>query len=188
MIGLAWAARHPGSVKRIVAINTGCTRLPASKPFPWSLWLGRNTWLGAWLILRQNLFVKLAAKRCVARRPLPADIRAKYFEPYPTPADRLSVLKFVQTIPLRDSDPGMDIVKQVEDSLPSYANVPTLLLWGLKDFVFDEHFYAEWQRRFPHARAHAWPDCSHYLLEDAGPEAIARMDEFLIQHPLPATA
>lgn len=187
MIGLAWAARHPGRVKRIIAINTGCTRLPASKPFPWSLWLGRNTKLGAWLILNRNAFVRLAAKWCVARKPLPPDVRAAYFLPYPTPADRLSVMKFVQTIPLRDGDPGMDIVKQVEDSLPSYANVPTLLLWGLKDFVFDKHFYAEWQRRFPHAEAHAWPDCSHYLLEDAGDEAIMRIEEFLAKHPIPPT-
>jgi cis-3-alkyl-4-acyloxetan-2-one decarboxylase len=184
MIGLGWAARHPGRVKRIIAINTGCTRLPAAKPFPWSLWLGRNTALGAWLILNRNYFVKKAAEWCVARRPLPPEVRAQYFRPYPTPASRLSVLKFVQTIPLRPTDEGMDIVEQVEASLTQYANIPTLLLWGLKDYVFDRHFYEEWRRRFPHAEAHAWPDCSHYLLEDAGAEAIMRMARFLSERPI----
>ena len=32
MIGMGYAARHPGRIKRLVATNTGCTRLPKAKP------------------------------------------------------------------------------------------------------------------------------------------------------------
>jgi haloalkane dehalogenase len=184
MIGMGYAARHPERVKRIVALNTGCTRLPASKPFPWSLWLGRNTRLGEWLILRRNAFCRLAAKWCVTRKPLPADVRAMYLLPYDSPEHRIAVLRFVQTIPLDPSDPGYAIVTGVEESLPRFRGVPTLLLWGLRDFVFDRHFLAEWQRHFPHAETHAWPDCGHYLLEDAGDEAIMRVREFLDRYPI----
>ena len=179
MIGMGYAARHPGRIKRIVATNTGCTRLPKSKPFPWSLWLGRNTALGAWLILKRNEFCLKAAKWCVTRQPLPPDVREMYLKPYDTPEHRVAVLKFVQTIPLSDKDPGYDIVKGVEESAPKFAAVPTLLLWGMKDFVFDRHFLAEWQRLFPHAETHTWPDCGHYLLEDAGDEVIAKVTAFL---------
>jgi pimeloyl-ACP methyl ester carboxylesterase len=45
--------------------------------------------------------------------------------------------------------------------------------------VFDEHFLKEWQRHFPHAETHTWPDCSHYLFEDAGEEAIGKVSEFM---------
>lgn len=179
MIGMGYAARHPERIKRIIATNTGCTRLPKSKPFPMSLWLGRNTAFGAWLILRRNYFCRKAADWCVKRKPLPPDVRQMYLMPYDTPEHRVAVLKFVQTIPLKEGDPGFDIVTGVETSLPKFASVPTLLLWGMKDFVFDRHFLAEWQRLFPHAATHTWPDCGHYLLEDAGDEVIERVKAFL---------
>ena len=151
MIGMAFAARHPERIKRIVASNTGAFPLPKSKRLPRSLWLGRNTRLGAWLILKRNAFCRAAAKWCVTRKPLPPDVRAMYLTPYDTPEHRVAVLKFVQTIPLKPTDPGYDIVSDTAASLPKFRDVPTLLLWGMKDFVFDRHFLAEWQRHFPHA-------------------------------------
>ncbi|QEL14302.1 alpha/beta fold hydrolase [Limnoglobus roseus] len=184
MIGMGYAARHPGRIARIVATNTGCTRLPASKGFPWSLWLGRNTKLGEWLILKQNAFCRLAAKWCVTRKSLPPDVRAMYLKPYDSPEHRVAVLKFVQTIPLKPTDPGYDIVVGVEESAPKFRGVPVLLLWGMRDFVFDRRFLAEWQRLFPHAETHTWPDCGHYLLEDATDEAIGKVKEFLAKHPV----
>jgi len=179
MIGMAYAARHPERIKRIVAINTGAFPLPKTKRFPWSLWLGRNTALGAWLILKKNAFCRIAAKWCATRKPLSPDVREMYLKPYDTPAHRLAVLKFVQTIPLSPRDPGYDIVSDTAASLTKFDAVPTLLLWGLKDFVFDRHFLAEWQRYFPHAKVQTWPDCGHYLLEDAREECVLRIQEFL---------
>ena len=107
-----------------------------------------------------------------------------YLAPYDTPEHRVAVLKFVQTIPLKPTDPGYDIVRDTAASLAKFRDVPTLLLWGMKDFVFDQHFLAEWQRHFPHAETHTWPDCGHYLLEDAGDEVIMRVREFLTKHPI----
>ena len=184
MIGMAFATRHPERIKRIVAINTGAFPLPKSKPFPWSLRLGRNTRLGASLILKRNAFCRIAAKWCVTRKPLPSDVREMYLKPYDSPEHRIAVLKFVQTIPLKPTDAGWSIVSDTAASLHQFAKVPTLLLWGMKDFVFDKHFLAEWQRYFPHAETQTWPDCGHYLLEDAGEEAIPRIREFLTKHPI----
>jgi cis-3-alkyl-4-acyloxetan-2-one decarboxylase len=184
MIGMGFAKRHPERVKRIVASNTGAFPLPASKKLPRSLWLGRNTRLGAWLITRRNAFCKYAAKWCVTRKPLAPEVRAAYLAPYDTAAHRIAVLKFVQTIPLKPSDPGFDIVSDTAASLSKFRGTPTLLLWGMKDFVFDHHFLEEWKRHFPHAEVHTWPDCGHYLLEDAGELAIMRVWEFLQRHPI----
>jgi haloalkane dehalogenase len=184
MIGMAFAARHPERIKRIIASNTGAFPLPQTKPFPRSLWLGRNTRLGAWLILKKNAFCRAAARWCVTRHRLPDDVRRMYLMPYDSPEHRIAVLKFVQTIPLKPSDPDYDIVRDTAASLAKFRDVPTLLLWGMRDFVFDRHFLAEWQRYFPHAETHTWPDCGHYLLEDAGDEAIMRVKEFLAKHPI----
>jgi haloalkane dehalogenase len=41
-----------------------------------------------------------------------------------------------------------------------------LILWGMRDFVFDSPFLEEWERRFPQAQVHRFPDAGHYLYED----------------------
>lgn len=184
MIGMAWAARHPERIGRIIASNTGAFPLPKSKRFPFLLRLGRNTRLGSWLILRKNAFCRLAARWCVTRCKLSPEVRAMLLKPYDSPEHRIAVLKFVQTIPLSDSDTGYDIVCNTASSLHKFNDVPTLLLWGMKDFVFDRHFLAEWQRYFPHAETTTWPDCGHYLFEDAPEEVVARVTTFLGKHPM----
>ncbi len=52
--------------------------------------------------------------------------------------------------------------------------------WGDKDFVFDHHFAAEWQRRFPDAEWLRFPDGGHYILEDAAEELIPAIRRFLL--------
>jgi cis-3-alkyl-4-acyloxetan-2-one decarboxylase len=47
------------------------------------------------------------------------------------------------------------------------------------DFVFDCSFLAEWQRRFPKAEVHRYPDAGHYILEDAREEIIPLVAGFL---------
>ena len=47
MIGMAYAARHPERIARLVVLNTAAFHLPAAKSFPWPLWLCRDTPLGA---------------------------------------------------------------------------------------------------------------------------------------------
>jgi pimeloyl-ACP methyl ester carboxylesterase len=185
MIGMAFAARHPQRIARIVAMNTAAFPLPRSKRFPWLLRLARDTRLGAWLVLKHNAFCRAALRWCVTRTTLPAPVRRMYLKPYDAPEHRLAVLKFVQTIPLKATDPGYDIVRDTAMSLTKFSHVPVLLLWGLRDFVFDRHFLTEWCRYFPRAETHTWADCGHFLLEDAADEVIATIREFLMKPPMP---
>jgi haloalkane dehalogenase len=179
MIGMAWAARHVKAVKRLVILNTAAFPLPAAKRFPFRLWLGRNTRLGAWLIRSRNLFARHAAKVAVKRRPLPPDVRDWYLKPYDSWDNRIAVLKFVQTIPLQPTDPGFAIVAETAAALPQFANTPTLVCWGMKDFVFSGEFLEEWERQLPHAEVHRFADCGHYILEDAADEVIPLIDRFV---------
>jgi haloalkane dehalogenase len=153
--------------------------MPRTKRFPWLLWLGRNTRIGAWLILRCNAFCRLAARICTKRHPLPAAVRHGFLAPYDSPAHRLAVLRFVQTIPLQPSDPGYDIVSGVEMQIEQFQDRPILICWGMKDFVFDRHFLAEWERHFPMAEVIRFTDAGHYVLEDAGDEIAEHVRRFL---------
>jgi cis-3-alkyl-4-acyloxetan-2-one decarboxylase len=179
MIGMAWAARHPERVARLVVLNTAAFPIPKAKRLPWSLRLGRNTRLGAWLILRHNAFCRAAANWCVTRRPLPSEVRAAYLAPYDTPEHRVAVLKFVQTIPLKPGDPGFDIIRDTEAALPKFLDTPALICWGMRDFVFDRHFLEEWRSHLPIAGVHRFEDAGHYVLEDARDEVIERVQRFL---------
>ena len=44
-----------------------------------------------------------------------------------------------------------------QDRLHLLESVPMLIVWGMKDFVFDHHFLDEWVRRFPDAEVHRFP-------------------------------
>jgi cis-3-alkyl-4-acyloxetan-2-one decarboxylase len=179
MIGMSWAAWHVAAIKRLVVLNTAAFHMPKSKSFPFRLWLGRNTRLGAWLIRSRNLFCTHAANVGVKRKPLPPEVRKWYLKPYDSWDNRIAVLKFVQTIPLKPGDPGFEIVSETEAALPRFANTPTLVCWGMKDFVFDRHFLNEWERHLPKAVVHRYEDCGHYVLEDAAAEVIPLIERFL---------
>jgi haloalkane dehalogenase len=183
MIGMAWASRHPERVARLVVLNTAAFWVPG-KRLPWQLWLIRNTPLGPLLVRGLNLFSEGLVRFCVSR-PLPAKVRAGYLAPYRTWRDRIAVLRFIQDIPIEPGDPSYDLVKSVEQGLHRFRDVPMLVCWGARDFVFDDDFLAGWQQRFPGAEVHRFPDAHHLVLEDEGPRITALVQDFLARHPLP---
>ena len=63
MIGFGWALLDPTRVKRLVITNTASFPLPAQKPMPWQIAMGRHSRLGGWLIRRFNLFARGANSR-----------------------------------------------------------------------------------------------------------------------------
>jgi haloalkane dehalogenase len=184
MIGMAYAARHPERIRRLIVSNTAAFHLPQGKSLPLTLWLGRNTGFGAWCILHLNAFCRAAARWCVHRRPLPPEVREAYLAPHDKPAHRLAVLRFLQSVPLRPGDLGFNIVSDVEKSLGRLRDCPLLLCWGMKDFVFDRDYLAEWQRHFPQAEVVRIEDAGHYVLEDAAEEVIENVRRFLSAQPL----
>ena len=102
-----------------------------------------------------------------------------YVRPYDSWAHRKAVYEFVRTIPLRPGDIGYDIVESTAEGLAQFSATPALICWGERDFVFDEHFLAEWERRLPQAQIHRFADAGHYVLEDAGDEIAELVREFL---------
>jgi haloalkane dehalogenase len=179
MIGLAWAVRNPGRVKRLVILNTAAFHLPKSKAFPWQLWIVRDTPLGPLMVRGFNGFARGATRVACTRKKLTREVRDAYCAPYDSWSDRIATLRFVQDIPLRPGDPGYEIVSDTAAGLGVFSDRPVLVCWGDKDFVFDHHFLAEWHRIYPHAEVYRFPDCGHYILEDASDEIIQLIKEFL---------
>jgi haloalkane dehalogenase len=116
------------------------------------------------------------------------EVRRAYVAPYSSYADRIATLRFVQDIPLRDGDPGYSIVSYTQERLPLFAHLPALICWGDRDFVFDHAFLREWRKYLPDAKVVRFPDCGHYVLEDATDEIVDLVRQLLREHPLPARA
>jgi len=182
MIGFGWVLKHAARVKRLVILNTGAFPLPASKPLPWQLRLGRDSMLGAGLIRGFNAFAAGAAKQGVVTA-MPANVRRAYLAPYDSWANRIATLRFVQDIPLARGDRAWTLVEESGRRLHDYANRPTFIGWGLRDFVFDRHFLDGFTSVLPNADVHAFEDAGHYVLEDKRAELVPAIRAFLDASP-----
>jgi haloalkane dehalogenase len=183
MIGMAYATRHPERIARLVVANTAAFHLPASKRLPLALAICRSSFLAAPLVRGANAFCHGTALIGCKRARMTRDLREAYVHPYDSWKHRIAVLRFVQDIPLRPGDPCFELVTWVQDRLHLLASIPMLVLWGMKDFVFDHHFLEEWQRRFPSAMVHRFPLAGHYLFEDEVDSTRALVQQFLAGEP-----
>jgi haloalkane dehalogenase len=183
MIGAAFAVRHPERVARLVVLNTAAFLKPHWKALPWALRFVRGVPLVAEpAVLRLNLFARGAAWAASARGLAPA-VRRGLLAPYGSPRNRLATLRFVQDIPLSPADPSYALAALTDQGLARLQAKPVLVCWGERDFVFDLDYLAEWQRRFPRAETHRFPQAGHYVLEDEPGPILARVRDFLSRTP-----
>lgn len=179
MIGCAAALRRPELVSRLVLMNTAAFLLPAGRRLPWRLWAMRRLPIVPTVLIRGfNLFAAAATRMAVVR-PLAAEVRRRYVEPYDSWAARIATLRFVQDIPLGPGHPSYAMAKWVDERVAQLGRLPVLVCWGRRDFVFNDGFLEEWRRRLPAADFRVFEDAGHYVLEDARDEVIAAIRSFL---------
>ncbi len=167
-IGFGWATRNPDSVGRIVILNTAAF---LSARIPTRITLCRASWLGKLIVRGFNGFAGPAAWMSVhARKLTPAEKRGFLF-PYDTWAHRVAVHRFVTDIPMEPDHPTRPVLAETERLLPLLADRPKLIVWGGRDFCFNDHFLARWQEIYPEAKVTRYADAGHYVLEDAGEPA-----------------
>ena len=184
-IGMAYAMRHPERIGRFIVMNTAAFLPPPGKPIPMILTLIRMLRPFATLaVLGFNLFSYCALYKN-SYKGLSDEIKSGLIAPYNCWKNRIATLKFVQDIHLVEKNPSYGIVKAIGDGLEPFANLPMLICWGERDFVFDSDYLNEWRRRFPNAMVHCFPDAGHYVLEDAGTRILPLIQDFLKLHPLP---
>jgi pimeloyl-ACP methyl ester carboxylesterase len=182
-IGFGWGLKHSAQIKRLVILNTGAFPLPAAKPLPQTLKLGRDLALGTLLIRGFNAFSSVASFVGVEKK-MPPDVRRAYVAPYDSWANRIATSRFVQDIPLDEGDAAWPLVQAMGQKLPEYADRPAFIGWGLRDFVFDKHFLDGFRAALPDAEVHAFEDANHYVLEDKADVLVPAIRRFLDSNPL----
>jgi cis-3-alkyl-4-acyloxetan-2-one decarboxylase len=177
MIGLGAALQHVDRLKQLVILNTAGFLLPDSRSFHPVLRFAR-TWTGGLLIRYGNAFVRGTLRWGSVLKPMPAPVRAMYLAPCNTPAKRVAIQRFVQDIPLKKHDAAYDAAKYIDTNLHRLKNTPKLIVWGKRDFIFDDAFLDEWRRRFPDAQVEVIENAGHLVLEDAPDTACDLIDRF----------
>ena len=183
MIGFGWALERMPRVRRLVVLNTAAFPMPAGKPVPWQIALGRDYNIGELVIRGFNAFSAGASWLGVERR-MPREVRRAYVAPYDSWANRIATVRFMQDIPLRPGDRAWPLVEASGQRLREYADRPAFIGWGLKDFVFDRDFLARFRSDWPQAEVHAFEDAGHYVLEDRHEVLVPAIRGFLDRHPL----
>ncbi len=176
-IGLGVAGRHPERFKRLVIMNTAAF---ASERMPFLLHLARVPVVGSLLIRGLGAFAHGVLATGIARPDrLSRAARRGYLYPYGNWHDRVANLRFVQDIPMSRSHPSYAALAAVEEGLGHLSHLPTTLIWGEKDWVFTPHFLARFQRFFPQAEVQRLAWAGHLVAQDASPEVIAFLKEFI---------
>ena len=75
--------------------------------------------------------------------------------------------------------PSWSTMAEIEDGLVRVADKPALIVWATKDPAFRRPHLERWQRVFPHHAGPCHVRAGHYLQEDAGPEILARIMDWV---------
>jgi cis-3-alkyl-4-acyloxetan-2-one decarboxylase len=177
-IGLGFAGRHPERVGRIAILNTAA--FPGGL-IPARIALCRTPFLGAFLVRGLNGFAEAATWMAMASRRLTWDERRAYLHPYDSWANRIGIDRFVKDIPMEADHPSRPALEEVHRGLARLSGHEKMILWGARDFCFDESFLSRWREIYPDARVERLENAGHYVLEDAGGEARSRISDFLTQ-------
>jgi haloalkane dehalogenase len=172
-IGLGVAVRRPDRIASIVIQNTAAFQ---SDRIPARIAVCRVPVAGEVLVRGLNGFAGPAACMAMSSRRLTPDERAGYLFPYGSWASRIGVWRFVRDIPMEaghESRPG------------ALAGIPKLILWGGRDFCFDDFFLKRWRETYPDARVERLGNAGHYVLEDGGPPALATACAFIRENLKP---
>ena len=180
MIGMAYALQHLNRIRRLVILNTAAFFPPSGKPIPFRLRVIRDlNFFSKVSVLGLNLFAR-GALLMASNKKLSADVKAGLIAPYNCPHNRIATLMFVKDIPAKRSDPSYQVVENVDNNLSRLRDIPMLICWGMKDFVFDKSYLAEWRKRFPDATVHKFENAGHYILEDVPQNIIDCLRDFMV--------
>ena len=73
-------------------------------------------------------------------------------------------------------------MKDIENNLKQFDELPVLIIWGSMDFCFNINFLNKWREVFPAAEIHVIDSAGHLVVEDSTKEVIERMRVFLGGH------
>ena len=175
-IGLSSLLKRKDRFKAITLLNTGAFPPPY---VPWRIAACRFPILGTAAVRGLNGFAKAAVTMAMSRNRMNADVAAGLLAPYDSWNNRVAIDAFVRDIPMSKSHPTHQTLLDLESKLPTLADLPSCLIWGMKDWCFRPDCLHRFQAAWPNATTVEIPDAGHYVIEDAPEETLDAIDRFL---------
>ena len=173
-IGMGYATRHPEKITNIVLLNTAAF---TSKKIPFSIRICKTPIIGEPFVRAFNGFA-FPATFMASESKLSKEVKKGYLLPYDNYKNRIATARFVKDIPLSPAHKSYNTLKKIEENLTT-LKCPIMVLWGKKDFCFNDHFLNRWKEIYPKATFKEFPNAGHYVLEDGGNEIIDDIKDFL---------
>jgi haloalkane dehalogenase len=180
--GLTYAMTHAEKVRALVIMSTWAWPAPPAgfhtRIFPWRTM--HAPLVGPYLLGRHNALAGRGVYLSVVDRDkFRRRAQAAYEAVLPDPAARLLTWTWPRWIPLDAEARAYGRFRWLEDQL-SRCRIPTLLVWGREDEVFDAATFAtRFKQLLPHAEGPYLVTGKHFLQEDSGPEIADRIVQFL---------
>jgi haloalkane dehalogenase len=180
--GLSCALAHPERMRALVIMSTWAWPMPPAefhtRIFPWRTM--HAPLVGPYLLGRHNALAGRGVYLSVVdRERFRQRAQAAYEAVLPDPATRLLTWTWPRWIPLDEKGRATARFEWLEQRL-ARCKLPTLIIWGREDEVFDASTFAQrFKRLLPHAEGPHLVTGRHFLQEDSGPEIAARIIEFL---------
>jgi pimeloyl-ACP methyl ester carboxylesterase len=176
-IGLGTMLALSDRLERIVLFNTGA--FPPAY-IPRRIRVCRTPLVGRLAVQGCGLFNRAALRMTLARRArLDAAVAAAYTSPYGNWGDRRAIYGFVKDIPSGPRDATWRTLADIEWKLPSLADRPALLVWGMLDWCFRPDCLERFEAVWPQAEVHRLADVGHWVMEDAPEDAVPLVEKFL---------
>ena len=180
--GLSFAMSNESRVRALTVMSTWAWPLPPAefhtRIFPWRMmhaplvgpyFLGNHRALAG-----RGVYLSVGDREKFSRNASQA-----YEAVLPDPASRLLTWVWPRWIPLDESARAFERFEWLERQL-SRSKLPTLIIWGREDEVFDAATFSNrFRQMLPHAEGPHLVTGRHFLQEDSAPEIAGLIRSFL---------
>ena len=180
--GLSCALSNPDRMRALVIMSTCAWPTPPAefhtRIFPWRTM--HAPLVGPYLLGNHSALAGRGVYLSVVdREKFKQRAQAAYEAVLPDSASRLLTWAWPRWIPLDSEARAYERFVWLEQEL-SRCKLPSLIIWGREDEVFDaQTFAARFKRMLPHAEGPHLVTGRHFLQEDSGPEIAALVVDFL---------
>jgi haloalkane dehalogenase len=173
-LGLSYAIQHPRNIRKLVVMNTWLWSVK-DDPFYARFSQLMKTPIGKFLYLQLAFSPRFILKQAVADKSrLSKHIHQHYLKVFPNAESRLSTHAYAKS--LVDSDAFWSSLWARREAI---SDIPTLILWGMKDIAFKEKDLLRLESIFRNSQILRLEHVGHFPQEEAGEDILSSIRDFL---------
>jgi haloalkane dehalogenase len=173
-IGLSYAIEQPQNMRGLVLMNTWLWSMTNRITAVWGSRVLRSP-LSRWLNRRTNFHPRVMIPAVTSDRAmLTPTVKQHYQQPFAHPQDRSAPMDFA-----RELIAASDWYEQQWQQRAQLHDIPTLLLWGMRDPTMPPSFLECWQAAFPAAEVVRFPHTGHLVPEEQGDTLVPHVRTWL---------